>query len=107
MNANAAEDGAERVEVLYEPIEPVIDLITASDPDGPIIWPEGIPESEVDLAADHGGVSAKKKGHTGPYTNVNFDDIFERGDTQKGFSKPKYIYIFIYVYSVSYNIGYY
>ena len=39
VSANAAEDGAERVDIEYELIESVVNLENALDPEGPIIFP--------------------------------------------------------------------
>ena len=57
----------------------------AVNSEGPVIWPDGIPESEVDLAADHGAEEADKKNKHGSPSNVNQQDVYKRGDTQKGF----------------------
>jgi CO/xanthine dehydrogenase Mo-binding subunit len=81
----AAEDGAEKVKVEYELLDPVIDLEEAVRPEGPVIWPEGIPDSDVDLAADHGGDQAGKQAQQGPRSNVNQGDVYERGDLEQGF----------------------
>ena len=87
----AAEDGAERVEIEYELLDPVLDLEAAVLPDSNVIWPEGIPDSDVDMAADHGGDQAEKQDAKGPQTNINQGDVYQRGDLEQGFKSADVI----------------
>ena len=87
----AAEDGAEKVEIEYELLDPVLDLETAVLPDSNVIWPEGIPDSDVDMAADHGGDQAEKQDTKGPQTNINQGDVYQRGDLEQGFKSADVI----------------
>ena len=89
--AAAAQDGAEAVLIDYEPLPAVIDLAEAARPDAPIIWPEGLPQPEVDLTAQHAAVEKEEEQEEHTPTNVHTRDHFKRGDLEQGFKEADVI----------------
>ncbi len=82
---SAAQDGAEKVQVEYEPLEPVVDPEKALLESSMEIWPDGIPESEVDIAADHGAERNSRKEASANPPNVNRRHLYQRGNLEQGF----------------------
>src|SRR5215212_4690243 len=52
----AARDAADAVEIDYEPLTPVVDVLAAAADGAPVIWPNGLPKEGVDLTAAHAQV---------------------------------------------------
>ncbi len=79
----AAEDGAERVFVEYEPLPAAATVDEALAPDAPLVWPEGLP-GETGEAAAHG---ADVGGEERPLQRSNVANRvhFSRGDVAQGF----------------------
>lgn len=81
---SAAQDGADLVLVDYEPLPAAVTMDEALADDAPLVWPEGVGESEEAGAhgADVGGQEspARKSG------NVVAQPYFSRGDIEAGFA---------------------
>lgn len=76
----AAKDGADAVIVEYEPLPVVGDMLSAIEPNAPVIWPNGLPKEGMDLTAAHAAVD--KGTDTEHRAPSNLDDVvkFNRGD---------------------------
>ncbi|MFN8497891.1 MAG: xanthine dehydrogenase family protein molybdopterin-binding subunit [Anaerolineae bacterium] len=86
----AAADGADTVFVDYEELPAIIDPELALEPDAPLVWPNGVPKDEVNLAEIHAGAVAddeKPTSHGNLSGTVNFD----RGDIGEGFAQSDVI----------------
>ena len=80
----AAEDGAGAVEVEYEPLEPVVDMSRAMDPDAPIVREQR--EVNPEELAMHGAApQGAQDGDEPRAPNVASRIRFERGDVEQGF----------------------
>ena len=85
-NEAAAEDGAQRVRVEYEPLPAAVTVEEALRPDAPLVWPTGVPKGAGDAGAhgaDHGGAKQSRR----KMSNVAERDTYERGDIQAGFAQ--------------------
>ncbi len=82
----AAQDGADRLVIDYEPLPVVIDALAAMSDDAPLVWPEGLAQDEGGTAEAHG---AKAVGDKGEETGGNVADRlhFERGDVAAGLTR--------------------
>lgn len=87
----AAQDGADLVYVDYEPLPAVVDLAKAVTPESPIIWPDGLPEEESDLTAQHAAVDKTSEEEEEKTPNVHDETHFHRGDVKKGFQEADVI----------------
>src|SRR5437660_689785 len=82
----AAEDGAGAVQVDYEPLEPVVDMSTAMDPDAPVVREQR--EVNPEELAMHGAAPQGSQAGDEPRApNVASRIRFERGDVEQGFQQ--------------------
>ena len=82
----AAEDGAGAVQVDYEPLEPVVDMSTAMDPDAPVVREQR--EVNPEELAMHGAAPQGAQDRDEPRApNVASRIRFERGDVEQGFQQ--------------------
>ena len=81
----AAQDGADRVRIEYEPLPAVIGLEEAISDDSPVVWPEGLPDDEADLASLHAEVDTSGEEVERKISNVHDENRYERGDIEQGF----------------------
>ena len=82
----AAEDGAGAVQVDYEPLEPVVDMSTAMDPDAPVVREQR--EVNPEELAMHGAApQGSQDGDEPRAPNVASRIRFERGDVEQGFQQ--------------------
>ena len=80
----AAEDGAGAVQVDYEPLEPVVDMSTAMNPDAPVVREQR--EVNPEELAMHGAAPQGAQDRDEPRApNVASRIRFERGDVEQGF----------------------
>ena len=90
-SASAAADGAELVEVDYEPLEAVTSIDAAIADGAPIIWPNGIPtgaEDEAAHGADTGGESEEDDGEA---SNIAGKTHHATGDISAAFANADVI----------------
>ena len=83
----AAADGAELVDVDYEPLEAVTSIDAALAEGAPVIWPTGIPtgaEDEGAHGADTGGESEEDEGEA---SNIAGKTHTEQGDVAAAFAQ--------------------
>ena len=83
----AAADGAELVDVDYEPLEAVTSIDAALADGAPVIWPTGIPtgaEDEGAHGADTGGESEEDEGEA---SNIAGKTHMEQGDVAAAFAQ--------------------
>ncbi len=83
----AAADGAELVEVDYDPLAAVTSMDAAMADDAPVIWPNGIPtgaEDEAAHGADTGGESEEDDGEA---SNIAGKTHMETGDVAAAFAE--------------------
>ncbi|MBM4423544.1 MAG: xanthine dehydrogenase family protein molybdopterin-binding subunit, partial [Chloroflexi bacterium] len=90
MNEAAAEDGAQKVVVDYEPLPAAITMDDSLTENAPLVWSEGAPGGSEEAGAhggDVGGESAtqRKKG------NIAGEASFKRGDVAAGFAEADVI----------------
>ena len=86
----AAEDGAQRVSVDYEPLAAALTLDEALADGAPRVWPEGVPGGASDAGA-HGadvGSAHKKEQKNG---NIAGRTSYVRGDVAAGFAEAEVI----------------
>ena len=87
----AAADGADLVEVDYDPLPSVTDIDAAMADDAPLVWPHGMQEGAGDEAAhgaDVGGDSSTDKAKPSNIAGVSHTS---RGDIEKGFAEADVI----------------
>jgi CO/xanthine dehydrogenase Mo-binding subunit len=82
----AAEDGAQQVEVDYEPLSVAMTVDEAMAKGAPLVWPEGVPQSAGDTGA-HGADSSGETRDESSRSNVVGQEDYARGDTDKGFAE--------------------
>ncbi|MCY3779896.1 MAG: xanthine dehydrogenase family protein molybdopterin-binding subunit [Chloroflexi bacterium] len=83
----AAADGAELVEIDYEPLDAVTSIDAAMADSAPVIWPNGIPtgaEDEAAHGADTGGESEEDEGEV---SNIAGKTHHATGDTEAAFAQ--------------------
>ncbi len=80
----AAEDGAELVQVEYEPLAPTLDILHALSPDSPVVrMRDGGNDEELGMhGASAGGTEIEKP----QSPNVASHQRYERGDVEKAFA---------------------
>lgn len=83
----AAIDGAQAVQIEYEPLPTVADMYQAIEPDTTVIWPNGLPKDGADLTAAHAAVDKQVEERDEAPTNVHAENHFERGDVEAGFAQ--------------------
>lgn len=89
--AAAAQDGADLVMIDYDPLPAAVDLLEATSPDAPVVWPEGLPRDESDLTAAHAAIEAEKELAQGVASNIHTEEHFKRGDVAQGFAEAEVI----------------
>ena len=87
----AAQDALALVEVDYEPLPVVWDMMAALEPDAPIIWAHGVPQEGADLTALHGNSSEGEDTVQTQASNVLEVKNFGRGDVVQGFAASSVI----------------
>jgi CO/xanthine dehydrogenase Mo-binding subunit len=81
----AARDAADAVEINYEPLTPVVDVLAAAANDAPVIWPNGLPKEGIDLTAAHAQVDKETVEKEHVPSNVHAENHFARGDVEQAF----------------------
>src|SRR6266545_1225321 len=81
----AARDAADAVEIEYQPLTPVVDVLAAAAADAPVIWPNGLPKEGIDLTAAHAQVDKDVQEKERAASNVHAENHFARGDVEQGF----------------------
>jgi len=85
----AAADGAELVDIDYEPLPAVTDMVEAMKDDAPLVWPNGMQTGAGDEAAhgaDSGDEGDDDEGEDKP-SNIAGRTKVERGDVAKAFEE--------------------
>lgn len=82
----AATDGAELVEIDYEPLNAAITMNAATADDAPLVWPTGIPTGAGDEAA-HGADSGGGEAEEEEASNIAGRTRMLRGDVEQGFAE--------------------
>lgn len=82
----AAQDGADAVEIEYEPLPAVVDIETAIAPGAHVIWPNGLPKEGVDMTAAHGEAAQSEEAHDRGPSNIHAENHFSRGDVDAAFA---------------------
>jgi len=83
-NEAAAQDGADAVEIDYEPLPVVASSDDALAANAPIIWPNGLPKDGMDLTAAHAAVDKSGDIAEQAPSNLHEENVFKRGDVDKG-----------------------
>lgn len=86
----AAQDGAERVWVDYEPLPAAITIDEALADEAPLVWPDGVP-AESEEAAAHGADVGGDEGDSGRPSNVVSPVHFSRGDIEAGLAQAEVV----------------
>ena len=81
----AAQDGADQLNVDYEPLPAVLDLNEALKPDAQAVWPEGLPGASEEAAAHGASGGAGTSGAAAGSPNIANKVEFPRGDVEQGF----------------------
>ncbi|MEO7909177.1 MAG: xanthine dehydrogenase family protein molybdopterin-binding subunit [Roseiflexaceae bacterium] len=79
----AARDAADAVDINYEPLTPVVDLLAAAADDAPVIWPNGLPKEGVDMTAAHAQVDKETVEKERAPSNVHAENHFARGNVEQ------------------------
>ncbi len=87
----AAQDAVLLVEVEYEPLPVVADMMAAIEPEAHVIWEHGVPQEGADLTALHGNSSEGEDTAQTTASNILEVKNFGRGDVQTGFSNSSVI----------------
>lgn len=90
-NEAAAADGAECVEVDYEPLQAVTTMDAAMAKDAPLVWPTGIPtgaEDEAAHGADSGGETEDSEEQA---SNIAGRTKIQQGDVEQAFAQADVI----------------
>jgi CO/xanthine dehydrogenase Mo-binding subunit len=80
----AAADGAQQVIVEYDPVTPVLDTAAAMAADAPLVWPDGMDQSEGGDEVAHAAVETEDEGDEKPLSNVHTHMHVHRGDVEAG-----------------------
>lgn len=83
----AAADGAERVQIDYEPLPAAMSIDEALAPDAPLVWPDGLPKGSEDAGAHGADVDGDGEKQEGKITNVVQDDGYQRGNVAAAFAE--------------------
>jgi CO/xanthine dehydrogenase Mo-binding subunit len=81
----AAEDGAQLVEVEYEPLSPTIDMLEALRPDAPVVRLHG--EDNQEELGMHGAAAGGSEVEAPQAPNVASHQRYERGDADKALAE--------------------
>lgn len=87
----AAQDGAEKVVVDYQPLPPVVAMLAAMQTDSPLVWPNGLPKDETDLTAIHTNQGPAQKESQPKLPNVTAERRYKRGNVAAGFAEADVI----------------
>ena len=82
----AAADGLEKVVVKYEELPVISNHKKAMAADAHVIWPEGLPSSDIEEIT-HAAVEEQKSELEGAPSNVYKTSKYERGDIEAGFAE--------------------
>jgi len=85
--AAAAADGAELVEVDYEPLEAVTSIDDAAAEGAPIVWPTGIPTGAGDEAAHGADTGGEAEEDEEEISNIAGQTKMETGDIEAAFAE--------------------
>ncbi len=96
----AARDAADVVEIEYEPLTPVVDVIAAAADGAPVIWPNGLPKEGIDLTAAHAQVDKETVEKERSPSNVHAENHFARGNVEQGFSDADVVIERVYKTSI-------
>ncbi len=83
----AAADGAELVEIDYEPLTAVTSMGAAVAEDAPVIWPQGIPTGAEDEAAHGADTGGESEADDEEASNIAGKTHLEAGDIAAAFDK--------------------
>ena len=83
----AAADGAELVEVDYEPLDAVTTMDAAMAADAPLVWPTGIPTGAGDEAAHGADSGGDGEADEEGVSNIAGRTKMSRGDVERGFAE--------------------
>jgi CO/xanthine dehydrogenase Mo-binding subunit len=86
-NETAAADGAERVQIDYEPLPAAMSIDEALAPDAPLVWPDGLPKGSEDAGAHGADVDGDSEKQEGKVTNIVQDDGYQRGNVAAAFAE--------------------
>jgi CO/xanthine dehydrogenase Mo-binding subunit len=81
----AAEDGAQLVEVEYEPLTPAIDPLVAMQPDAPVVRSRG--EDDAEELGMHGASAGGSEAEAPQAPNVASHQRYHRGDADKALAE--------------------
>ena len=81
-----AQDAVELVEVEYEPLPAVLDLLAALDPASPPVWPDGLPGESAESGM-HATIEATGQEAAPRSKNVASTVEHDRGDVEAGFQE--------------------
>lgn len=84
-------DALDQVMVEYEPLPAVVDMVEAMSPAAPVIWPEGLPAEDSELAAVHAAVDKDTTAQSGTPTNIVAENHYQRGDVEQGFQEAEVV----------------
>lgn len=90
-NEAAAADGAEWVEVDYEPLDAATTMDAAMAADAPLVWPTGIPTGAGDEAAHGADAGGEAEGDEEAVSNIAGRTKMTRGDAARGFAEADLI----------------
>ena len=86
-----AADAADLVFVDYDPLPAAVHLEAAMAVDAPLVWPNGLPSADSDLASAHANVE-KGEGVNDQLPPNAFEKLnYERGDIEQGFAEAAVI----------------
>ncbi len=85
-NPAAAADGAELVEVDYEPLEAVTSMDAAMAEGAPVIWPTGIPTGAEDEAAHGADTGGEAEADSEDFSNIAGKTRLAKGDAAAAFA---------------------
>ena len=83
----AAADGAELVEVDYEPLDAVTSIDAALAEGAPLVWPTGIPSGAEDEAAHGADTGGESEAEEEEISNIAGKTHMETGDVQAAFAE--------------------
>ena len=83
----AAADGAELVDVDYEPLDAVTNMDEALADGAPLVWPTGIPKGAEDEAAHGADAGGDGGDDIGDISNIAGQTKMERGDVERALAE--------------------
>jgi CO/xanthine dehydrogenase Mo-binding subunit len=85
----AADDGAEQVQVDYEPLPAAVTMDEALMEDAPLVWPGGKPGQNDEIS--HGPDLGRKSQMPGNHGNICSQMSYKRGDIERGLAEADII----------------